>query len=42
MTFPVKSKKLKDIATMGPDGVWHMDETYAVTEEMIRKAQAEI
>ena len=40
LTFPVQSKKLKDVATMGPDGVWRMDNTYAVTEEMIM-AQAE-
>ena len=41
LTFPVKNKKLKDIATMGTDGVWRMDDTHAVSEEMIRSAQAE-
>lgn len=41
LTFPVQSRTLKDVATVGPDGVWRIDDTYAVTEEMIREAEIE-
>lgn len=41
LEFPVRSKKLKDIATIDPDGVWRMDDTHAVTEETIQKAASE-
>ena len=40
-TFPVQNKTLKDIATIGADGVWRIDDTYAVTKEMIDTGEME-
>jgi hypothetical protein len=41
LTFPVQNKTLKDIATIGVDGVWRIDDTHAVTEKMIDTGEME-
>ena len=40
LEFPVQSRPLKEVATLGDDGVWRMNTDHAITAEIMHEAVA--